>query len=172
MGNYLNAEYFSIKRDRQIINAGGFFCQACLVGKASSNQSPDPCYCQGCYDFLLKEVTGNSSRRSANWKPRKLPKEAAQVSQGMRIIMSTLDGQKSEVDIIQPSVATKTLPKRGPKPRQLPEALIRHLANKGVGSKAIATRLKADTGITVSYKTIQRLLSGKRDSYERVTIDN
>ena len=44
--------YFDIKRDMAIAKAGGFFCQACLVGKPAGEQSPDGRYCQGCYAFL------------------------------------------------------------------------------------------------------------------------
>jgi len=44
--------YFDIKRDTATVKAGGFFCQACLVGRSAGEQSPDKRYCQGCYDFL------------------------------------------------------------------------------------------------------------------------
>jgi len=158
----VNRDYFDVKQDIQIINAGGFFCQACLVGKPAQEQSPDPRYCQGCYVFLLKEAATESSRRFADWKPRKSPKEAAQVSQDMRTIMSTLDYQKSQVDIIQSSVGKVTRAKRGPKHRDLPGDLIRRLAAESMGSKAIATKLRKEQGIPVSYKTIQRVLSGER----------
>ena len=80
--------------------------------------------------------------------------------------MSTPKGNNIEVDIIHPSVTTRpvtTRPvtKRGPKHRDLPGDLIKELANEGMGSKAIATRLRGE-GVKVSYRTIQRLLSGKR----------
>jgi len=52
--------------------------------------------------------------------------------------------------------------KRGPKRRQLPEDLIKQWSSEGMGSKAITSQLKAELGITVSYKTIQRILSGER----------
>lgn len=48
--------YFDIKRDAEIINAGGFFCQACTVGKTQSESSPDPRYCRKCYKEINKEV--------------------------------------------------------------------------------------------------------------------
>ena len=44
------------------------------------------------------------------------------------------------------------------KKKDLPEDYIMQLADAGMGSKAIATRLKSELGIEVSYKTIQRLL--------------
>jgi hypothetical protein len=95
-------------------------------------------------------------------KPQKAPKKQYTISGVGDGIMSTLESKKSEVDIIQPSVAIRAVVKRGPKHRQLPEDLIRQLASEGMGSKVIAARLKAEHGIIVSYKTIQRILSGER----------
>lgn len=46
---------FNIKRDMVIAKAGGFFCQACLVGKPGSEQSPDGRYCRSCYNFLQQD---------------------------------------------------------------------------------------------------------------------
>ena len=63
------------------------------------------------------------------------------------------------MDII-PAVARKvTHEKRGPKHRDMPEDLMRQLAGQGMGSKAIAARLRTE-GVDVSYKTIQRRLQG------------
>lgn len=47
---------FSVITDKTIIETGGFFCKACLVGKPAGEKSPNPRYCQDCYDFLLKEA--------------------------------------------------------------------------------------------------------------------
>ena len=66
------------------------------------------------------------------------------------------------MDIIHPADAIRTRGKRGPKHRRLPADLIRQLAAEGMGSKAIAARLKAEPGVKVSYKTIQRIISGER----------
>jgi len=130
-------------------------------------QSPDPRYCQGCCDFLLKEAEMLPATRRPAWmpkpqKPEKAHKKQYQVSQVGGGIMSTLADKKSEVDIIHPSVMSRASGKRGPKRRRLPEDLIRQLAGEGMGSKAIAGWLKAERGVTVSYKTIQRILSGER----------
>jgi len=80
--------------------------------------------------------------------------------------LSTLDGDTSGVDIIQPAEGEPRIfthyKKRGRKPVELPEASIRQWAAEGLGSKAIASRLESELGIEVSYKTVQRLLSGKR----------
>jgi len=128
--------------------------------------SPDPRYCQSCYDSLLIEAEIDSSRRHADWKPIQPYKEAekegekvAQVFPDIRIIKSTLEGEKTTVDIIPPSVAKRTIGKRGPKYRVLPDGIIRQLNANGMGSRAIATTLKKEHGISVSYKTIQRAIS-------------
>lgn len=61
---------FDIVRDLEIVNAGGFFCKACCVGKPTTEQSPDPRYCQGCYDYLLKEAEYLSAGKKPGWVPR------------------------------------------------------------------------------------------------------
>ena len=80
--------------------------------------------------------------------------------------MSTVERGESEVDIFQPSVAKVTRVKRGPKQKPLPQELIEQWAGEGMGSKAIASKLNNELGIKVSYKTIQRLLSGERESVD------
>ena len=155
--------YFNIERDKQFSH----LCQACLVGK--NKVSKDIRYCESCYSILLKEAELDTRRRAADWRPKGSATkqeaasiETAQVSQDVRIIMSTLNGKISEVDIIQPSVAKVTPQKRGPKHKPLPQEMIVQWKADGLGSKAIATRLKTEHGIDVSYKTIQRVLLGER----------
>ena len=157
---------FSVEQDKEIIKDGGFFCNACLVGKPAIEQSPDPRYCQGCYDFLLKEaeLLGGNSR--PGWIPKNTrksienyPEKVIKVARHANLNMSTSADQKIKVDIISPRDATR---KRGPKPKSLPENFILDLAQQGLGSKAITSRLKKDQGVTVSYKTIQRLLACQR----------
>ena len=154
--------YFDSKRDKVVIGGGDFWCHACLVGKPASESSPDPRYCQPCYVFLLREAEMDSGRRGDDWKPKKAHKKAAQVAEDVRRIMSPLESKKIEVDIIHPPTISRASGKRGPKHRRLPEDLIRKLAGEGMGSKAIVAWLKADRGLIVSYKTIQRILSGER----------
>ena len=84
------------------------------------------------------------------------------VSQDIVLNMSTLNGEKSEVDLIKVSVAKVTREKRGPKHKPLPHELITQWAGEGMGSKAIASKLNNELGIKVSYKTVQRVLSGSR----------
>lgn len=153
-----------------------FFCHACLENKQAEEKSSDPRYCQGCYEFLLEEAKMDTSRKVKDWKPTKPSRKAkiedgkvAEVSTPIRTIMSTLRDENIKVDKIQPSVAPSTTGKRGRKRKQLPEHLIKQLNDEGMGSKAIATRLRTEHGVTVSYKTIQRVLSGERK--ERIEID-
>jgi hypothetical protein len=146
--------------------ASGFFCHACLMDKLAPEASPDSRYCQGCYEFLLKEAEMLPTTKRPAWIPSKGKighQKSIQVSEDMVLNMSTLNGRKIEVDIIQPSVAKVTRGKRGPKHKALPHELIKQWAGEGMGSKAIATKLRTEQGITVSYKTIQRVLSGERN---------
>jgi hypothetical protein len=166
----LTEPIFSIKRDNELISAGThFWCEACLIARPIDDQSPDTRYCQGCYDFLLKEAemlreTGSWRRPAWIPKPQTSPRKAGGAPAPIPRIMSTVAGKKFEVDKIQPSVAIETPTKRlsnkrGRKPKELPKDLIMKLASKGVGSKAIASKLRTDHDITVSYKTIQRILT-------------
>ena len=162
-----NNGYFSIKGDFTIIKAGGFFCNACLAGKPVAEQSPDPHYCQRCYHFLIAEAELLSPGKRPAWipkkqKPKKAVEQQYQVSQVGYRNMSTLTNKKSEVDIINPPVTSRAIGKRGPKQKNLPVELISQWAGEGMGSKAVATRLRSELDITVSYKTIQRILSGQR----------
>jgi hypothetical protein len=63
-------DYFNIKRD----NTYPFFCQACLVGKPLDDSSPDPRYCQECYDFLLREAEISSGHIRSSWIPKESKK--------------------------------------------------------------------------------------------------
>lgn len=65
-----NDGYFSIKRDNEIIAAGDFFCQACVVGKPLDDQSPDPRYCISCYEVLLKEAELLDPHHRPKWIPK------------------------------------------------------------------------------------------------------
>ena len=71
---------------------------------------------------------------------------------------STLNPIKSRVDFFRPRGRPKTYKKR-----LLPDDKIKQLHHEGMGAKAIATQLKTEQGIDVSYKTIQRVLSGQRN---------
>ena len=170
----------SAEQPKNNLNKSGFFCHACVMDKPATEASPDPRYCQGCYGFLVKEAEMLPDNKRPKWVPRAQSKKDStgknssqkviQVSQDVVLNMSTVNGKKSEVDIIQSPVGKvtrekqpiKTEAKRGPKQKALPQELISQWAGEGMGSKAIASKLNNELGIKVSYKTIQRLLSGER----------
>ena len=52
--------------------------------------------------------------------------------------------------------------KRGPIVQALPVEVITQWYDEGMGSKAIATRLRKEYGISTSYRTILRVISGQR----------
>ena len=57
-------------KDLALENAGSFFCEACLVDKLVGQRSPDPRYCQNCYDFLTEEAKLLSGTRRPKWVPK------------------------------------------------------------------------------------------------------
>jgi hypothetical protein len=151
-----------------------FFCQACLVDKEHSEMSHiDSRYCQGCYDFLLKEAERLSDGRRPAWIPvpsadAVSPKLESEKQWGIlgdgAKIMSTLISDKSKVDTMQAQDSKLIHEKRGPKHRKLPKEFIIQLHGERLGSNAIATLLRTDRGTTVSYKTVQRILSGESNN--------
>ena len=164
----MTTKIFDSKRDSTL----PCFCEACLADKQQSEMSEDTRYCKDCYDFLLEEATLISGNRRPGWIPKKSKALHAKMGQAKQCLIpqdtggikSTLKEEKSKVDTIQPPTLLRPQAKRGPKHRVLPEDLIRSLAAEGMGSKAIASKLKAERGIDVSYKTVQRVLSGERAS--------
>ena len=125
-----------------------------------SRLSPDPRYCQGSYEFLMKEAEMLLVSKRPKWIPKpvvdeKTGRKQYHISTVGDGIMSTLNYEKSKVDIISSPAPFKISGKRGPEHRWLPEDLIRELAAAGMGSKAIVTKLKKEDGTIISYKTIQ-----------------
>jgi len=155
MGNYFTAEYFSIKQDREIINAGGFFCHACLASKPATEASPDPRYCQVCYDFLTKEAEMLPENKRPKWIPK--PQRALKACEKQYHIPQVGDGIMSTLE------SKKDDGKRGRKKLTLPVETILEMSKQGLGSKAIATLLRTEQGVDVSYKTIQRTLADERE---------
>jgi hypothetical protein len=167
---------FNIARENELIAAGThFWCWGHLGAVPIGEKSPDPRYCKFCFDFLNDEVKilkeARHFRKGAAWVPKaskgqskKAPDDAQggdKPSHGTSSHaqnMSTVNRAKNTVDIIKPPPPIRTVGKRGPKHIDLPEEMIKQLAHNGMGSKAIATRLRVQ-GIEVSYKTIQRFLS-------------
>jgi len=158
--------YFDVHRDLAVIKDGGFFCQACLVGKTVDEMSPDPRYCQGCYDFLIEEAKLLSGPRCSKWipkpeKPYKALEKQCHVARGGDGILSTLESPKIEEDIIKPSVEPEPVSQKGRKKPVLPVGDIGQLSFEGMGAKAIAPQLRKRNA-KVSHKTAQRVLSGER----------
>jgi hypothetical protein len=142
---------------------GMFFCWACLRDLPLNKRSEkDMRYCNFCQPIIEKEYLMLSERKGRPLDNFYCPVTLSSIAIQSGRNMSTLKNPKIEVDIIQPSVAKVSRGKRGPKPRVLPNELIKQWAGEGMGSKAIATRLNAERDVKVSYKTIQRMLSGER----------
>jgi len=152
-----------------------FFCHTCLIDRPLKEVSPDPRYCKYCYEFLLSEWKLMSHLRKPPWVPaqdavNKLIRvksegvETPHVVQGVRVILSTVKGNNSEVDKKEsrPPIGIKT-ETRGRKQTNLPHDFIKRLASKGLGSKGIAARLKVEHGINCSYRTVARVLKGERN---------
>ena len=52
----------------------------------------------------------------------------------------------------------------------LPEDFIRELDAAGFGAKAITNRIRGMCGAPISYKTVQRVLSGERKQPEQISL--
>ncbi len=152
--------YFDIKKDLEIEKNGGFFCQACLISK--DDKSPDPRYCELCYEVLLKEVELLVGRKPT-WVPKQTPartptEPSPQPVEPAPGVGHNCIGVRTASGIMSTLGVNK---QRGPKHKDLPVEMIAQWASEGMSSRAIATSLKTD-GISVSYRTIQRVLSGER----------
>lgn len=162
-----NDGYFDCKRDNEFIASGThFWCETCMMARPVDDRSPDPRYCQNCFDFLLKEAEMLSPKQGhPDWIPQ--PQKAREDLPPLRpyppLIMATVKGKESEVAIIATEVNIKPLIKRGPKRRaDLPVEQIIQWGGEGMGSKKITTKLKAEYNIKVGFRTIARILSGQR----------
>lgn len=150
-------KYFDIKRDKQF----PYFCEACLVGKREDEMSgEDIRYCVGCQQ-VIKESYALGAETGSHLG-RYTPQEQAEKVAPME---TDAGKEKMKMSTLNPTSATvNNLGVRGRpttyKKRELPEELIKQLS-EGMGSKTIASKLKKQ-GIVVSYKTIQRILSGER----------
>jgi len=151
-----NSGYFDTKRDIEIEKAGGFWCHTCLVSHPATEQSPDPRYCQGCYEFLLKEaevLSESGSTRRPGWipKPQKAQENQCPIPEyGSGVLAATK------------AIPDKTPPRVGGRPvLDLPFELIKELQDQGYGATEIRRRLK-DKDIEVNMRTLYRILSGQR----------
>ena len=104
-------------------------------------------------------IPHSSARTEATKSKSECPQEQPNKyhSEKEKTKMSTLNSPSLTVDNLGARSRPTTYKKR-----QLPDDKIKRLHKGGMGAKAIATRLKKEQGIDVSYKTIQRILSGER----------
>jgi len=144
-----------------------FFCLGCLVHRPIDDRSADPRYCQSCFDFLLEEASLLPPTKRPAWIPKgqkKGDKKTIPIPRDTVLIMSTINDDKIRSGHNSPA-ARPPMPigKRGPKFRDdIPVDIVNELAAQGMGAWAIAAELKKERGITVSYKTVQRILAGQR----------
>lgn len=134
--------YFDSARDHELIKAGThFWCGICLVARPNSEASPRDGRCLACYETLHQEPT-----------PPTIP------------IKETWDIIASDLSDVKPQ-AQDTAGKRGPRHHALPIPLIKQLAAEKKSSREIANEVKLQTKTKVSYRTVQRILSGQREEY-------
>ncbi len=159
--------YFDIERDKVY----SYFCEACLTGKKKSQMSKvDMRCCSQCQPFIEADSKLRRGKYSptaeltdAHHKPSDVNLSSNSVpsmerySEKGKTKMSTLNPPSVKVDNFRPRGRPKTYRKL-----QLPDDKIKQLYQEGLGAKAIASQLERERGIDVSYKTIQRVLSGER----------
>lgn len=161
----------------EIERASDFFCQGCLEDKPLEDISPDPRYCFGCHEVLSAEakMLPGIKRKWVPKAPRAKTgrKKEAPVAKGVSVIMSqpknemskeikVKKAKKVKVGHNSPATSKAAPKKRGPKCKSFPEGLIIGWASEGLSNRAIATILKVEYDIVISYKTIQRILKGQR----------
>ncbi|MBA7680347.1 hypothetical protein ES703_88662 [subsurface metagenome] len=146
-----------------------FFCEACLTGKPESERSPkDIRYCLECQPFLEVEykLRGEKYIPILNTQLGVVTESKSGVDNTQPVETYT-EQQKTKMSILteKPSTMDNFRPRGRPKTykkRSLPGDKIKQLHQDGIGATAIASLLKREYGIDVSYKTIQRVLTGKR----------
>lgn len=157
----MNRSYFNIETDKQF----PCFCEACAIGKTEEQMSQkDIRYCLDCQPIIEEEYHLQAPGKRTKYKPIPATKIKGVLSPHIQM---PIDEQKTKLSILNsPSPAMDNFRPRGRpetyKKRPLPEEQIKQLHEEGMGAVAIATQLKRDQGIDVSYKTIQRILSGER----------
>lgn len=155
----MSDKYFDIERD----NRFPYFCQACAVGKEQMSQR-DIRYCLECQPIVEEGYAslGQHKRYLKQLYNQKLDSpnngDRENYTNKEKTKLSTLEQGKITVDNFRPRGRPKTYKKRS-----LPGDKIKQLHKEGMGAKAIATQLKREQGMVVSYKTIQRVLSGERN---------
>lgn len=99
---------FDIKKDIEIVNAGGFFCQGCIVGRPASEQSPDPRYCKSCYEIIRAAGQGDKQGEVSD------AGETAQAADGG---VSKIGDGKNTIDNVSESTQSNYETERRPRGR-------------------------------------------------------
>ena len=142
--------YFNIKQDIEIERAGGFFCESCIACYPLEKQSPDPRYCQQCYNIFKEE------REPINLIAEKPVEE--------------MPPKRLEAPQEKPEPVTKRKPIPNPMVKKITEKSdtvkggekkaifdkVKRLTLQGKSSRAIAAILEKD-GKTISHMTISRM---------------
>jgi len=128
-------------------------------------------YCVDCQPIIEDEYRLQAPGKRAGYKPIPATKIKGDLSPHIQI---PIDEQKTKKSILNsPSPTMDNFrPRSRPetyKKRPLPEEQIKQLHEEGMGAVAISTQLKREQGIDVSYKTIQRILSGERKMRDNAT---
>lgn len=130
--------HFSAVRDREVIEAGGFYCEACLTGKPASEQSRNRRYCQGCYDYLRAEGAYKTPANGAEGVVAVVNGDEMGCDNGVRGESVTGNGVTDSIN-----------------------ARITEMATQGLSCRAIEREL-AKQGLTVSYRTAARIIQKQR----------
>ena len=167
----MKTSYFSIKRDLEIVKKGGFWCEACLIGKPSSAQSPDSRYCNFCYEFLVEEAGLDKSWARSGWKPITSPPHQAVEGKtegikpmaypsGQAGIMTRINTPPNRA--LQKEARPPLLPVRGRPRKEAPTKDIEKLSKQGLGTRDIARELN------LSPCMVSRILAGKRKEVAKI----
>lgn len=150
----------SIRPELDAIAAGThFWCETHLCALPVANKSPDPRYCQDCFDVLTEEakmLENRHTKRLPTWVPVSWP--VSPVQQGREPVTDSTDAA-SDVgeDVTAPSTPE---PARDNGKTPL-DAAISDMAAAGLSTRAISEQL-AMHGIAVSHMTIARHLRAGR----------
>ena len=109
---------------------GEFYCKACLMDKTEAEMSPDDRYCQGCYEFLLKEAEILSQGKRTAWIPKPVARSSFKTRQDAQNKANACN------NIIGPSK-----PRVGRPVTDLPVQQIEVLKSQGYSLRGIAERL-------------------------------
>ncbi len=157
----MNNTYFDVTRDKQF----AYFCRGCLEGKTKEQISKrDTRYCVTCQPLVEREYAQIRQRYTPILYNHQNPQEDTLYNADKEIHTGEQNTKISTLNLASPTV-DNFRPRGRPetyKKRLLPNDKIKQLHKDGMGAKAITTKLKKEEGIDVSYKTIQRILSGER----------